>query len=111
MQIGLSGLAMIAVVMIAMIVVVVAMVFTVPVAFMHLPATIIMVVVRMAPVGSHVGRPLPDPGDPDISPAAITPVAVDPGVSFSWHRWPYLIAYGWRRRADVDVDLAECRNG
>jgi hypothetical protein len=97
--------------MIVLAVMVVAMVFTVPVAFMHLPATIIMVVVRMAPVGSRIGRPLPDPGDPDIPPAAITPIAVDPSIAVSRDRWPYLIAYGWWRRADVDVDLAECRNG
>jgi hypothetical protein len=101
---------MIVVVMIAVVVVVIAMVIVVPMAFMHLPATVIMVVVRMTPVGSRVGRPLPAPGDPDIPPTAWSPVAVDPGVAFSRHGWPYLIANGRRRRADVDLYLAECRN-
>jgi hypothetical protein len=95
---------------IAMVVVVIAMVFVIPMTFMHLPATVIMVVVRMAPVGSRVGRPLPTPGDPDIPPAAWSPVAIHPGVAFSRHRRPYLIANGWRRRADVNLYLAECRN-
>jgi hypothetical protein len=98
------------VVVMAVVVVVIAMVFVVPMAFMHLPATVIMVVVRMAPVGSRVGWPLPAPRDPDIPPTTWSPVAIHPGVAFSWHRRPYLIANRWRRRADVNLYLAECRN-
>jgi len=101
---------MIVVVMIAMVVVMITMVFAVPMAFMHLPATLIMVVVGMAPVGSRVGRPLPDTRDPDIPPAALSPVAIHPGVAFSWHRRPHLITNGRRRRADVNLYLAECRD-
>jgi hypothetical protein len=107
LQIGTSGLAMIAVVVIAMVVVVVSMVFAVPMAFVHLPATVKMVVVRMAPVGSRVGWPLPTAGDPDIAAAAWSPVAIHPGVAFSGHSGPYLITNGGRRRADVNLYLAE----
>src|SRR5258707_7474074 len=101
---------MIVVVVIAVVVVVIAMVIVVPMAFMHLPATLIMVVVRMTPVGSSVGRPLPAPRDPDIPSAAWSPVTIHPGVAFSWHGRSYLIANGWRRRADVNLYLAECWN-
>jgi hypothetical protein len=113
LQIGRHGLAMIVVVviaMVAMVFVVIAMVFAIPMAFMHLPATLIMVVVWMAPVGSRVGRPLPAPRDPDIPPVAWSPVAIHPGVAISRHSRSYLITNGWRRRADVDLNLAECRN-
>jgi hypothetical protein len=110
LQIGTSGLAMIAVVVIAMVVVVVSMVFAVPMAFVHLPATVKMVVVRMTPVGSRVGWPLPTPGDPYIAAAAWSPIAIHPGVAFSGHSGPYLITNGRRRRADVNLYLAECRN-
>jgi hypothetical protein len=92
------------------VVVVIAMVFVIPMAFMHLPATVIMVVVRMTPVSSRVGRPLPDARDPDVAAAAISPVTVDPNETIAWERRPHLIANGGRRRADVDLYLAECRN-
>jgi hypothetical protein len=98
------------VVVITMVFVVIAMVFAIPMTFMHLPATLIMVVVRMTPVGSRVRRSLPDAGDPDISSAALSPVAIDPGVAISWDGRPCLIANGGRRRADVNLYLAECRN-
>lgn len=91
-------------------IVVIAVVFVVPVSFMHLPALLVVVVVWMAPVGSRIGRPLPNPRDPDIPTAAISPVAINPDEAFSWNRWPYLIVQGWRCGADVDADLTECGN-
>jgi hypothetical protein len=95
---------------IVMIVVVVVMVFAVPVAFVHLPALLVVVVVGMAPVGAGVGWPLPDTWNPDIAVAAGSPVAIDPGVAFSWHGRPDLIADCWRRGPDIDLNLAECRD-
>ena len=91
------------------VVMVIAMVFVVPMAFMHLPATLIMVVVRMAPVGSCIGWPLPNPGDPDIPSAASSPVAVNPDKAFARKRRPRFIANGWRS-TEVNLDLAECGN-
>jgi hypothetical protein len=91
--------------MIVTVVVMIAMVFVVPMAFMHLPATLIVVVVRMAPVSSRVGRPLPNPRDPVIPATAISPVAIHPGIALSGHRRPYLIPHGWRS-AKVDLNLA-----
>ncbi len=100
----------IAMAMAVVIVVVIAMVFAVPVAFMNSPTFAVVVVVGMAPVGAGVGWPLPSAGDPDIVTAARAPVPIDPGVAFSRHDRSYLIADWWRRGADIDLDLAECRN-
>jgi hypothetical protein len=100
----------IAVPVVVMIVVVVAMVFAVPVALMNLPTLAVVVVVGMAPVGAGIGWPLPSAGDPDIMAAARAPVPIDPGVAFSRHDRSYLIADWWRWGADIDLDLAECRN-
>jgi hypothetical protein len=101
---------MVVVPVVVVIVVVIAMVFAVPVAFMNLPTLLVVVVVGMAPVGAGVGWPLPDAGDPDIVAAARAPVPIDPGVAFSWHGRPCVIADWWRWGADIDLDLAECRN-
>jgi len=91
-------------------VVVIAVVFVIPVAFMYLPASLVVVVVGVAPVGAGVGWPLPPAGDPDIVAAARAPVPIDPGEAFSRHDRSYLIADWWRWGADIDLDLAECRN-
>jgi hypothetical protein len=105
------GLVVVVIVMpvVVMVVMAVAMVFAVPVAFMYLPALLVMVVVRMAPVCAGVRRLLPTAGDPGIVAAACAPVPIDPSVAFSRHGRSYLIA-DWRWwRADIDLDLAECR--
>ena len=91
-------------------VVMIIVVFAVPVALMSLPALPVVVVVGMAPVGAGVGWPLPSAGDPDIVTAARAPVPIDPGVAFSRHDRSYFIADWWRWGADIDLDLAECRN-
>ena len=96
-------------VIVVTVVVMIAMVFVIPVAFMHLPALLVVVIVRMAPVGTGVGWPLPDAGVPDIVAAAIPPITIDPGVAFSRHRRPYLIPHR-RGSAEIDADLAECRD-
>jgi hypothetical protein len=95
--------------MVVMIVVVIATVFAIPVALMDPPALLVVVVVRVAPVGAGVGWLLPTPGDPDVVAAARAPVPVDPRVAFSWHQRSYLIADWWRRGADINLDLTECR--
>jgi len=95
---------------VVMVVMVIAMVFAVPVAFMYLPTLLVVVVVGMAPVRAGVGWPLPSAWDPDVAVATRPPIAINPGVTFSWHGRYYLIA-DWRRwGADIDLDLAECRS-
>jgi hypothetical protein len=92
------------------VVVVITMVVVIPVAFMHLPALLVVVVVRMAPIGAGVRWPLPHAGGPDIAAAALSPIAIDPDEAFSRHRRSYLIPDRWRRSADINLDLAECRD-
>jgi hypothetical protein len=93
------------------VVMVIAVVLVVPVPFMDLPSLLVMVVVRMGPVGTSVGRPLPDAGNPDVASAAISPVTADPGVAFSGHRRPCLIAQRRGCGADINMNLAKCRDG
>jgi hypothetical protein len=95
--------------MIAIVVMMIAMVFMVPMTLMHLPAALIMIVVRMAPVSSRIRRPLPNPWDPDIPSAPISPVAIDPDKAFARKSRPHFIPYGWRS-TEVNLDLAECRD-
>jgi hypothetical protein len=92
------------------IIVVVAMVFVIPMAFVNLPALLVVVVVRMAPIGTGIRWPLPDAWDPDIAAAALSPVAVHPGVALSRDRRPYFIPHRWWRGTDINLDLAKCRN-
>ena len=99
---------MMAIVMVVVMVMVIAMVFVVPVSFMNLPASLVVVVVGVAPVGAGIGRALPDSRDPDIAATAGSPIAVNPGVALSWHDRPYLVSHRWRC-AEIDLDLAECR--
>jgi hypothetical protein len=95
---------------VVVIVVVIAMVFAVPMAFMNLPALLVVVVVGMAPVGTGIGWPLPDAGYPDVATATRAPIPVDPGITSSRHRRSHLVADWWRWGSDIDLNLAECRN-
>jgi hypothetical protein len=102
---------MFVVAMVMMIVVVmVAVVFVVPMAFVHLPSVFVMVVVWVGPIGAGIGRPLPYSGNPDVVIAVNAPVAIDPGVALCWNRRSHFIADWWGRGADINLDLAECRD-
>jgi hypothetical protein len=101
---------MVVVTTVVVIVVVIAVIFAVPMAFMNLPALLIVVVVGMAPVGACVRWPLPDAGYPDVATTTRAPVPIDPGVAFSGHGRSYFMTVCRRRRSDIDLDLAECRN-
>ena len=94
-------------VMTAAMVMMIAMVFVVPMAFMYLPAALIVVIVRMAPVSSRIRWPLPNSRHPNIPSAANSPIAIDPDKTFAGQRWPYFIPNRRRRGADIDLDLAE----
>jgi len=100
---------MIVIVVMIVVVVVIAMVFVIPVALMHSPTFAVVVVVGMSPVGAGVRRALPGAGDPDVAVATRSPVAVDPDEVWCRHgRRDFVADYG-RGRADIDLDLAECR--
>jgi hypothetical protein len=89
---------------------VIAVVIMIPVAFMYLPAALVVVIVRMGPVRASIRRALPDAGIPDITPAIVAPIAVNPGVALARHGRPDFIADGWWRSADINMNLAKCRH-
>jgi len=82
-------------------------VFVVPVAFVHLPSLLVVVVVGMAPGGTGEGWTLPDADVPYISASIVTPVAFGPDKAHSRRRSTDFVAEGWRRASDVDVDLSD----
>ena len=86
------------------VVVVGVVVLVVPVAFVHLPALLVVVVVGMAPGGSPVRRTLPDAAVPDVAASIVTPVAFGPDKAHARRGSPDFVAERWRRTANVDVD-------
>jgi len=58
----------------------IAVVFVVPVAFMHAPAFLVVVIVWMVPVGAGIRRAVPTAANPYIMAALISPVSVNPGM-------------------------------
>jgi hypothetical protein len=93
------------VMIVMMIVVVIAMIVMVPVSFVDAPSFRVMVIVRMAPIGAGVRRPVPTSGNPYVLSFSCAPIAVNPGVSFAGRRGTSLIAQWWRGSADIDADL------
>src|SRR5258708_27918305 len=67
-------------VVVSVIFVAVSVIFMVPVPFVHLPTLPVVVVVRVAPVGSGVGWAVPASSDPDVASVVDTPVAVNPFI-------------------------------
>lgn len=86
---------------------VVAVVVMVPVAVVHLPATLVVVIVWMAPVGAVVGWALPDSGTPGIAAPVISPVAFSPDVPLAGHGRTNFSAKGRGRATDVNVNLCD----
>ena len=82
------------------------MVFVVPVAFVHLPALLVMVVMGMAPVGTGVRRTLPDAAVPDVAASIVAPVAFGPDKALARHGRLNFVAKRWWGAADVDVYLS-----
>src|ERR1700733_10446869 len=78
-----------------------AVVFMVPMTLMVGPAAVVVVVVRMAPIRTGVGRSAPHSGGPDISAAVPVPISIDPGIAWTRHGRPHFIAQRWRSSAYV----------
>src|SRR3984885_11571798 len=96
-------------------IVVVAVVFMAPITLVEGLALRVVIVVRLGPVSASVRRPLPHSMPPLIPSAAPKPVAIDPGIAWTRHRRPHLVAQRWRSRTDVYADSGkggsrECRS-
>jgi hypothetical protein len=89
----------------AAVVVVIAMIFMIPVAFVHPPSLLVVVIVGMAIVGAGVGRLLPASTNPNVPTVLIAPIALGPNVSLSGSLRTNLIPQGWRVSADIDAYL------
>src|SRR6266567_3373688 len=100
---------MVAVMVAVTVVVVISVILTVPVPFMHVPAILVAVIMRVAPVGARVRRPVPTSRNPDVSAPVDTPVAIDPDKAGPGRWRAPLIAYRWRRAANDDANLPSSR--
>src|SRR5882757_6245140 len=89
---------------------VIAMVLAVPVAFVHLPAPVEVVIVRVAPVRAPIWRPIPTSRNPVVPASIVSPVAIDPDESVSRHCRAYLIPERWRGTTDKHLNLGKGRN-
>jgi hypothetical protein len=104
-QILLVVAVMVAVMAAVVVVVVIAMIFMIPVAFVHPPSLLVVVIVGMAIVGAGVGRLLPASTNPYVPTVLIAPIALGPNVSLSGSLRTNLIPQGWRVSADIDAYL------
>ena len=86
---------------------VVAVIFMIPMALMVGPSTVIVVVVRVGPIGAGIRRSAPHSGDPDISAPVPVPISIDPRVTRTWHRRPYFVAERRRSNSDINADRGE----
>jgi hypothetical protein len=112
--VGVIVVTMVVVVVVAMIVAAVVMAVTmilaVPVSFVEAPSLLVMVIMRMAPIGASVRRPVPTSGNPYVLAVSGAPISVDPGISFARGRGSSLITHWWRISADIHADLRKSRH-
>jgi hypothetical protein len=86
-------------------------IFTIPVAVVQPPAFPVMIVVRMAPISTLVGRTLPTPRHPPVVMPIRGPIPFDPDVARARNRPTLLVAQRWWWRSDVHPDLCRSRDG
>ena len=86
-------------------------VLTIPVAFMQSPAFTIMIVVRMKPICSFVGRTLPMPCHPPVVMPIRGPIPLNPNVARAWNRPTLLVAQRRWWGSDVHPNLCRSRDG
>ena len=101
---------MVVMVIVVMVVVVIAMIIMVPVSFVEAPSLLVVVIVRMAPIGAGVRRPVPTSGNPYVLALSGAPITVDPSVAFAGWRGTSLIAHWWRISADINANLRKSRH-
>lgn len=83
----------------------VAVVFVVPMSLVQLPAFLVMVIVRVAPVGPFVGRTVPASLDPAVVAAIGGPIPFYPDVTRTGERSTLLVADRRWRGSDVYRNL------
>jgi hypothetical protein len=89
------------VIVVLVVVVAIIMIFMIPVAFVDLPALLIVIVVRMIPIGAFIRRLLPTSRNPFIVAAIRSPVAFDPAVTRARSFRPSLVTKRRRRTSDI----------
>jgi hypothetical protein len=87
------------------------MVVVVPMTFMQLPALLKVVIVRVVPVSSLVGRLVPPSGNPPVAMPVGLPIAVNPGIAGAGSVPTSFVAEGRRRASDVQGNLREAGDG
>lgn len=96
---------MIAVMVAVMVVVMITMVITVPMAFVIVPAILVTIVVRVAPVCPSIRGTVPAARHPVIAAVPYTPVSVNPEIARTRCGWPTLVPHGWRSPANYYANL------
>ncbi len=98
------------IVMVVMMFIVVAVIFMIPMTLVHPPSLLVVVIVRMAPIGAGVGRPIPAAGNPDIPSALVAPITIHPAIAFPRVGWANFVAQRRRRLPDINPNLTKRRN-
>src|ERR1700680_3977849 len=89
--------------------VIIIVILVIPVAFVHFPAYLIVVVMRMVPICAGVWGTLPVPWNPAIVMPLWYPISLDPNKTCLRRRTLALIAKRRRRCSNVNRNLTECR--
>lgn len=87
------------------------MIFAVPMALVIMPAIVVAIVVRVAPVAACVRWSIPTARYPIIASVSHTPISIHPGITFARGRRSALITHRWRSAANDDSDLCRSRCG
>jgi hypothetical protein len=101
----------VAALVIAIMTIVLVVILMIPVAFMHLPALTVVIIVRVVPICPFIGSTLPAPGYPTIVMPMRGPVSLDPGVARTWTRPTLLVAVRRWCASDVYANLSRSRDG
>jgi hypothetical protein len=103
-------MSVVVVVVVAVVVIIVIVMITVilmvPVSFVHLPSTLVVIVVGVAPVSAWVWRSVPAPRNPSVAIADDSPVTVYPHETVARHRRADFITNRRGRSSNIDLDLA-----
>jgi hypothetical protein len=86
-------------------------IFMIPVALMHLPALLVVIVMGMVPIGPFVWRSVPAPCYPPIMMPVRRPIPLDPGISWTRFRSTLFVAQGRWCASDVYRKLRRSRDG